>query len=176
VDKLKKLDILKKIDFGNQIAEDEAKHLREYFVETNQWKALFDGKIDIVYGAKGSGKTALYSLLVSNEASLNARGIQVIPAENPRGAAVFSQLMSESTPDEQQLRGLWKLYFLCLVGERLRRLRDASPSATFVIRKLEESTLLAHDGTLAGMFLGWPRPSHSASGWNWTKIRECLKG
>jgi len=50
--------------FGARVAEEEADDLGEYFVETDQWKRVYRGDVDVVYGAKGSGKSALYSLLV----------------------------------------------------------------------------------------------------------------
>jgi hypothetical protein len=148
---MKKREILEKLDFGHRIAEEEAKHLREYFVETNQWNSLFKGDVDVVYGAKGAGKSALYSLLLSHEAYLKSRGIHTIPAENPRGTPVFSELVSDPPASEEEFRGLWKLYLLCLVGERLRRIGNFPYPAPQVIRKLEESNLLPSDGTLGGM-------------------------
>ena len=51
-----KLEILKRIDFGASVAEQEAEQLKMYFVETSQWKAVYEDEIDIVYGPKGSGK------------------------------------------------------------------------------------------------------------------------
>lgn len=61
---LDKLSVLKQASFGERIAEEEMKELGTYFVETDQWRQLVAGKKDIVYGAKGSGKSALYSLLL----------------------------------------------------------------------------------------------------------------
>jgi ABC-type lipoprotein export system ATPase subunit len=34
----------------------------QYFVETDQWKRLLRGEVDIVYGPKGSGKSALLAV------------------------------------------------------------------------------------------------------------------
>lgn len=54
-----KNDILQECNFGSQIAEDEISKLNTYFVETEQWRQFYEGECDIVFGAKGSGKSAL---------------------------------------------------------------------------------------------------------------------
>src|SRR6185437_13686250 len=59
-----KHETLDATSFGARVAEEEVDELAEYFVETDQWKRLYRGDVDVVYGAKGSGKSALYSLLV----------------------------------------------------------------------------------------------------------------
>ena len=63
-----KLRLLKAIDFGQSVAELEAERLREYFIETHHWQQIKKGEVDIVYGPKGSGKSALYSLINDYEA------------------------------------------------------------------------------------------------------------
>jgi hypothetical protein len=60
-----KKEALSRARFGSRVAEDETEWLRSYFVETEQWLKVFNGDADIVYGAKGAGKSALYSLLVA---------------------------------------------------------------------------------------------------------------
>src|SRR5207237_881456 len=56
--------VLRTLNFGQRIAEDERDYLARYFVETDQWRRMYSGEVDIVYGAKGSGKSALYFLLL----------------------------------------------------------------------------------------------------------------
>lgn len=55
--------ILEQLNFGARIAEEEADFLESYFVQTDQWKRILKGEIDIIYGAKGAGKSAIYTLL-----------------------------------------------------------------------------------------------------------------
>jgi hypothetical protein len=50
--------VLKTLTFGKRIAEEELDALGSYFVETDHWRKLIAGEVDIVYGAKGSGKSA----------------------------------------------------------------------------------------------------------------------
>jgi hypothetical protein len=70
--------------------------------------------VDVVYGPKGSGKSAIYSLLLRRAQELRDHGIYVISAENPRGAPVFKDLVADPPTNEDEFRGLWKLYFLAL--------------------------------------------------------------
>jgi hypothetical protein len=55
---MKCVDLLKKMSFGVEVAEEEVNELASYFVETNQWSQMANGEIDIVRGEKGSGKSA----------------------------------------------------------------------------------------------------------------------
>lgn len=70
-----KREILAQMTFGKRIAEEEGDELEAYFVETDQWRKILTGEIDVVYGAKGSGKSAIYSLLQKRKPELNERGI-----------------------------------------------------------------------------------------------------
>jgi hypothetical protein len=60
---IRKLELLRELSFGNQVAEEERDTLRDYFVETNPWKQVYRGDVDIVYGSKGAGKSAIYVLI-----------------------------------------------------------------------------------------------------------------
>lgn len=118
-----KSSVLKSMTFGARVAEDEATALSGYFIETDQWNRLYRGDIDVVYGAKGSGKSAMFALLLSREDALFDRRILLVPVEDPRGAPVFSQLVADPPTTEMQFRALWKLYLLTLIGRQLREYR-----------------------------------------------------
>jgi len=45
---------------GNPVAESEAEHLDDYFVETEQFRLTLKGELNIVLGRKGTGKTAIF--------------------------------------------------------------------------------------------------------------------
>jgi len=87
-----KHEILRIISFGQRVAEEETDVLATYFVETDQWQRLYQGDIDIVYGPKGSGKSALYSLLLAKSTEMFDRSILLVAGENPRGATAFRLL------------------------------------------------------------------------------------
>lgn len=112
---MSKLDVLRRVSFGERVAEQETDALASYFVETDNWMRVLDGSKDIVYGAKGAGKSALYALLVSRTDQLFDRGIVLVPAENPRGAVAFRSVAGDLGATEQQFAGVWKLYFASLL-------------------------------------------------------------
>jgi hypothetical protein len=64
------LDVLMSVRFSERVAEDEIDQLASYFVETDHWRRLFSDQVDVVYRAKGVGKSALYSLLVAKKNDL----------------------------------------------------------------------------------------------------------
>src|SRR5258708_5971230 len=115
-----KREILKNTTFGAQVAEEEVAQLSTYFVETDEWRRIFSGMVDVIYGPKGSGKSAIYFLLLSRQGELAERGIKIVAAENPKGAPVFKDLVAQPPTDEDEFRALWKLYFLSLLADLLR--------------------------------------------------------
>jgi hypothetical protein len=88
---MKRIDLLKEMSFGVQVAEDEVNALAGYFVETNQWARIAKGDIDIIRGEKGAGKSAIYSLLMTKVDTFFDQGILLVAAENPRGSP-FSRI------------------------------------------------------------------------------------
>jgi hypothetical protein len=90
-----KLALLEDIRFGSQTAEDEADALEHYFVQTDQWKRMYRGEIDVVYGMKGSGKSAIFTLIERHADKLFSDNIVTASAENPRGATVFRNIVSD---------------------------------------------------------------------------------
>jgi len=147
-----KLEVLKQIKIGERIAEDEAEDLMKYFVETDQWRKIRSGEIDIVYGPKGSGKSAIYTLLIKQESALFDTNILIVPAENVRGATVFQSIMSDPLPSEINFIYLWKIYSLVLIAKKLKEFGIFNGKAQPLIRALEEAKLLPASGSLSAMF------------------------
>lgn len=143
-----KREILEGISFGRRIAEEVAE-LSSYFVETDQWKRIYLGEVDIVYGPKGSGKSAIYSLLIDRHSELEKRGIITLAAENPRGTPAFKDIASDPPTGEMEFVGLWKLYFVSLIGFQLRQMDI--PEAKELVSVLETAELLPHERNLRGM-------------------------
>jgi hypothetical protein len=109
--------VLSSISFGGRTAEEEAGSLRRIFVETDQWQSVSNGDVDIVYGAKGSGKSAISSLLQEHQpVSLRLSRI-VVPAENPRGATAFKDLEIDPPATEKEFVELWKVYLLSVIAD-----------------------------------------------------------
>ena len=110
-----KHEVLMATNFGQRVAEEEVDALSSYFVETDNWRRLFSGEIDVVYGPKGAGKSALYALLVARSDDLFERNILLVPGEKPRGTPAFRDLVVDPPATEAEFTNLWKLYFLSLL-------------------------------------------------------------
>jgi hypothetical protein len=150
VDKLK---LLKAIDFGESVAELEAERLREYFIETHQWQQIKGGEVDIVYGPKGSGKSAIYSLIYEYESDFFQNQIVLKFAENPRGATAFSDLQTDPPASERSFIFLWKLYLLSLIGEHFEDLGTQTKDGKEVVSALKNSGFILETNPLR-VFLG----------------------
>lgn len=134
-----KIDVLSSLSFGQRVAEDEVDELADYFVETDQWRRMYAGEIDVVYGPKGSGKSAIYSILVDRASELFDRGILIVPAENPRGAPAFGALVVDPPTSEQEFVDLWKLYLLSLVARVFVDFDIRNEAGRFVLDRLQEA-------------------------------------
>lgn len=72
-----------------------------------------------MYGSKGAGKSALYSLLRKRSDDLRRSNIIVATAENPTGQTVFRSLEVDPPPTELEFKLVWKLYSLIVVLDAL---------------------------------------------------------
>ncbi len=133
------LELLKRIHFGESVAELEADSLRNYFIETHHWHQMRNGEVDIVYGPKGSGKSAIYSLINDHEAEFFQNDVVLKFAENPRGTTAFSDLQTDPPATERSFVYLWKLYLLSLIGEHLQSLGVQTQNGREVIAALKSS-------------------------------------
>jgi hypothetical protein len=141
--------VLDSTSFGQRIAEQETDELSTYFVETAAWKSIYAGEVDVVYGPKGSGKSALYSLLRDRADALRERRIVLISAENPSGAPVFRDLVADPPTSAPEFCNLWKLYLLSLVALALRdHVPRRNAAARAVVQALEQASLIPHQASL----------------------------
>lgn len=151
---MKRLDLLKQVTFGAQVAEDEVNALESYFVETNEWARMIRGEIDIVRGEKGAGKSAIYSLLIRKSGEFFDDNIILVAAESPRGTTVFRDLSADPPTTEVEFIALWKLYTLAIVAQQLREYDVRGTEIEKVYRALEEARLLEREFTLTGVLRG----------------------
>lgn len=146
-------DILQPVTFGERVAEEELERLAKYFVETDHWQRLFSDSVDIVYGPKGAGKSALYSLLVGRKSELFDRRILTVAAENPRGATAFKALVTDPPATEQEFTALWKLYMACLISATLDDFGVSTPQAKELRERLQASGLRPTEKNLQTVLL-----------------------
>ena len=140
MENVKLKNILENLKIGLGVAEQET-DLSSYFVETNQWRCILNGDIDIVYGPKGSGKSALYTLLTANPDEEPDKII--ISADNPRGSTVFKKVEVRPPTTELEFQGLWKLYFAALIGNFFDKKSDTCiPQIVNLIEVLQSENLI----------------------------------
>lgn len=139
-----KLPVLREVKFGSRIAEEEAEDLAAYFVETEQWRRVWSGDVDVVYGPKGSGKSAIYSTLIARENDLFDRAIFLAAAVNPRGSAAFEGIAEAPPTSESEFVGLWKVYLLLLIADTLEEYSIVSKQTETLIGILSEARLRPH--------------------------------
>lgn len=148
---MNKFELLKSISFGARVAEDEINELGKYFVETDQWSRMVKGDIDVVRGAKGAGKSAIYSLLITRANESFNRKILFVPGEKPHGTPVFKDIIANPPTEEVEFVGLWKLYILALVGRKMRELEIKGGAAEKVYSNLTSARLLDREYDLSGI-------------------------
>lgn len=144
-----KLEILKTLNFGKRIAEDEATELSRYFYETHLFRELRDGKIDIVYGQKGAGKSAMYVALKNDTNRLFDSNILLVAAEKPTGTPAFSSIVTDPPNSEREFEAMWKLYFLSLVATKMEEFSLSNTSSKKYIALLNASGLVTTEGPLS---------------------------
>ncbi|ALN84939.1 hypothetical protein LC55x_1649 [Lysobacter capsici] len=135
------------LDLGSSVAEFDDS-LEKYFIENEAFHALVGGKIDIVAGDKGTGKTALYRILKKRYTTLEKlKGIEVLAGFNPAGNPVFQRLTTEEPLTEGQYVSVWKAYTLSLVGNWLLDIvgEDHSGKMAELAKMLSETGLRSKD-------------------------------
>ena len=148
---MERVDLLKRLSFGTQVAEDETRELGTYFLETYQWSQIAKGDIDIVRGDKGAGKSAIYSLLIERASEFFDKRILIVGAENPRLAPVFKDLATEPPTSEAEFVVLWKLYIITVICQKIREYGIKGAAAETAYKALEDARMLEREFSLSGL-------------------------
>ena len=69
------------LSFGALAAERETEALRTYFVESDAFRNLRDGKRSVALGNRGSGKSAIFKMIADSERAKNATVIELTPED-----------------------------------------------------------------------------------------------
>ena len=139
---LTQLELLRTITLGHRVAEDEADELATYFVETDQWRRIYRGEVDIVFGGKGAGKSAIYSSLIHRKDDLRNQNVILASAENPKGSLAFQDLSLDPPTSEREFTSLWKLYILALIARSLKSEGIENDASRELNQKLESAGIL----------------------------------
>ncbi len=116
-------NILPSIDFGSSIAEQDTL-LESARVETSAFTDLFNDKVDLVPGTKGSGKSALYRIFVDflPDYLLDLQKVVVAHGVQHRGDKVFHAYKDEfDKMDENEFVNFWCVYLISLAKEHFIR-------------------------------------------------------
>lgn len=111
-----KSSVLRRLDFGGIVAEHD-NLLTQCFIKSPELDELTQDKKDLILGAKGAGKSALWKEIKDNQSNypelynVNFRLI-ANPNGDPEFREVLKAISSEEFPDYDELRTAWKLYFL----------------------------------------------------------------
>jgi len=111
-------------DLGSSVAEFDSR-LQEYFLETQVYRDFVAGKIDIVSGDKGTGKSAIFRIVRDRYKLVpELRDVEIIPGFNEKGNPVFQRLTQSSSLPEGQYTTVWKGFVLSAVGNWLLDLAE----------------------------------------------------
>ncbi|MDN3676287.1 hypothetical protein QWY90_03065 [Flavobacterium paronense] len=135
-------DEVKDLNVGSRVAEQEVEGLKNYFLKTDLWEQILDNEVDVIFGCKGSGKSAIYNYMPNYELDLIDKNIHLLLAENPRGAIAFKDLNVTPPTNEFEFKSIWKLYFVILISQKLSEENYSHPDFDIVLEKLQDSDLI----------------------------------
>lgn len=165
---MKVSDILRELNLGKSVAEfDEG--LDRYFVNTEVFRSLTIGAVDIIAGDKGTGKTALYKTLQKRYTKIpELTNTEVITGFNIAGNPVFQKLVQIPTLTEGQYISIWKTYIFSLVANWILQLYEGNTTGEMdeLADLLDVTGLRSFDDSaetvfskIVGMFTHLARPS-----------------
>jgi len=145
------VDVLRDLNVGQRVAEDEVDELASYFVETDQFRRILSGDVDVVFGPKGAGKSAIYSSVLARADELFDEGITLIAGEIPRGTPAFSDIVTDPPTSELEFIAIWKFYVLSLIASVLEDYDITSDESQEVRIALASAGLASDPGGLRGL-------------------------
>lgn len=126
--KKSKTQILRELDLGAIVAEQD-RLLMQCFIQHPVLSEVVLDRKDVVLGAKGAGKSALWKEFTERQAEY--KPIQDVfirlvtnPAGDPEFRDVLRAISAEEFPDDEELRVGWRLYFL---AQFWRAVMDIAP-------------------------------------------------
>jgi len=115
------LDVLSHLSLGNSVAEFDDL-LFEARVETGTFWDLYNDKVDLIPGSKGSGKSALFQLFVKflHPQMLDRKRILLAHGVEAQGNQVFQEFSKQFEKlDPAAFQNFWYVYFTTLINEVL---------------------------------------------------------
>jgi hypothetical protein len=121
--------------------------------QTTSWQKILRGEIDVIYGPKGSGKSAIYVLIQDYADALFDKNVLLVSAENIRGDPAFKNLVLDPPTSEREFTNLWKLYFVTLIAQALLEYEIMGSGVDRLKAILEDNSLLPTKTTTLGSIL-----------------------
>lgn len=151
---------LSKIDLGQDEAEHDRK-LKEYFLKTDSYQRTLSGDKTIIIGRKGSGKSAIFTLLADEIPTAGDYVVKITPDQYSWGA--LKDYKEKGILPEQAHTNAWKLTLL-----------------SAVIWKLSEENEIK-EGSKLKQYYNYMRDSYVPKENNWflnviDKIKKILSG
>jgi hypothetical protein len=118
-EKAELLTVLRQTDLGNSVAELDGL-LEIARVETSAFTDLFEDRVDLIPGTKGSGKSALYRIFVDflSKVILKSRKVVVAHGVQSHGDSVFLLFNDRfSKLNEDAFVDFWCIYLISLAHE-----------------------------------------------------------
>lgn len=153
---------LEGLSFGQDVAEYDDE-LAKYFLRTGAFWALTNDQVDLVLGAKGTGKSAIARFLTIDTAEIaSIDDVIVLPAFNVRGSVLFRRL-EEQFPgeDESVYRDIFFAYLLGLASNNIVQNFAHATDTSALSKALARSGLLVAEPTAQSVWrrvLGKFRP------------------
>lgn len=148
---MKRENELKDVNIGKRVAEEEIEGLKSYFLKTYLWEQIIKDDVDVIFGCKGSGKSALYGYLSTQEYELLSQNVYLLLAENPRGAVAFKDLATTPPQNEFEFKSIWKMYFCILMYQKLIDNNYNDARFREISEKLEDSNLVPRTSSFASL-------------------------
>lgn len=148
---MEKIEVIRRTNVGSRIAENEKDGLNKYFQKTYLWEQIINEEIDIVFGCKGSGKSAIYNFLSHQNDEIFDKNAIITFAENPRGTVAFKDLNTSPPTNQAEFKHIWKLYFVLIITQKLQEFNYNDTDIKIVIEKLQDSNLMARRSSLTSL-------------------------
>ena len=113
-------NLIKSLDFGSSIAESD-NLLEAARIETSAFTDLLSDRVDLIPGTKGSGKSALFRMVVDflPDFLLKQRKVVVAHGVQHPGDPIFQAFNKEfSKLSEQEFVSFWCIYLVSLAHEQ----------------------------------------------------------
>ena len=152
-----KLEILRNLNLGRVVAEQDDL-LKSCFIPNTALREVVDERADIVLGAKGSGKSAIWVELHQNQNRYSPlKNVIISVATNPRGDPEFRDVLAaieqSDYPSEEDLRLAWRLYILGQVWKVAQEsLQDSSKEFLEIEREIKRYGLVDKPSNLKRAF------------------------